>query len=939
MINKRSTSLLKDRLQSGKDVFCRGLYLSARWFVLSEVAQKGLNFIILPNQEAAEYCASDLYTQVEGDSVFFLPSSGKNIERSNYKSSLGVQRTSAVEKIINYDGSRLLIVTYPEAIEELVPTEKRIQEAFFEIRTGDAISHESITEKLASNGFERVDFVSAPGQFAIRGSIVDIFSYSRNHPFRISFWGDEVEKIHLFDCNTQLSVENCEKAEILSDIISEGDESGESVLRFLPEDAVVWLDSSDMYKEKPFFSLTEKFTRVFIDTPLSGQNVSAVEFEIAPQPVFNKNFELLTEDIRERMESGYEVCIFGEKQSQLDRIQSILSQNGGLIPKFVAGKNIHNGFIDKQDKICCYTDHEIFDRFHRVRLRRTVEKSEQLTINDLNSFNIGDYVVHIDHGVGVFGGLVRMRDDFGRMKEVVKLTYRDGDVVFVSVHALHKISRFRSRDGEMPKINKLGSKTWITLKNNAKSRVKDIAKDLIQLYAKRKASKAYAFSPDTYLQEELESSFMYEDTPDQELASKAVKRDMEGTCPMDRLICGDVGFGKTEIAIRAAFKAAVDGKQTAVLVPTTILALQHYTTFTERLKNLPCTIDYVSRLRTAKELSDIRKRLKEGKIDILIGTHKILGESFEFKDLGLLVIDEEQKFGVSAKEKLRQIKSSVDTLTLTATPIPRTLAMTVYGDLHVSIIDELPPGRKPIQTIHYPLNRRAQVYSFIRTQIQAGRQIYVVFPLIKENEKLDLRDLENGFNELCEAFPEYKISMVHGQMKATDKDLQMQRFASGETQILVATTVIEVGVNVPNATVMMIQNAERFGLSQLHQLRGRVGRGGDQSYCILLTDSEISSDTRKRMDIMVATNDGFRIAEADLQLRGPGDLEGTLQSGTPFDLHIANLATDGQLVALARQAAMDILDKDPLLEDERNRMYKRQLDLLRAEKPLWGDIS
>ena len=880
LINKRSTSLLKDRLQSGKDVFCRGLYLSARWFVLSEVAQKGLNFIILPNQEAAEYCASDLYTQVEGDSVFFLPSSGKNIERSNYKSSLGVQRTSAVEKIINYDGSRLLIVTYPEAIEELVPTEKRIQEAFFEIRTGDAISHESITEKLASNGFERVDFVSAPGQFAIRGSIVDIFSYSRNHPFRISFWGDEVEKIHLFDCNTQLSVENCEKAEILSDIISEGDESGESVLRFLPEDAVVWLDSSDMYKEKPFFSLTEKFTRVFIDTPLSWQNVSAVEFEIAPQPVFNKNFELLTEDIRERMESGYEVCIFGEKQSQLDRIQSILSQNGGLIPKFVAGKNIHNGFIDKQDKICCYTDHEIFDRFHRVRLRRTVEKSEQLTINDLNSFNIGDYVVHIDHGVGVFGGLVRMRDDFGRMKEVVKLTYRDGDVVFVSVHALHKISRFRSRDGEMPKINKLGSKTWITLKNNAKSRVKDIAKDLIQLYAKRKASKAYAFSPDTYLQEELESSFMYEDTPDQELASKAVKRDMEGTCPMDRLICGDVGFGKTEIAIRAAFKAAVDGKQTAVLVPTTILALQHYTTFTERLKNLPCTIDYVSRLRTAKELSDIRKRLKEGKIDILIGTHKILGESFEFKDLGLLVIDEEQKFGVAAKEKLRKMRAAVDTLTLTATPIPRTLQFSLLGARDLSIINTPPPNRIPVQT-EIILFNKDEIRSIVEYELNRGGQVFFLHNKVEE-----LPAIQEILHRLI---PDMKICVAHGKMESKELENRMLEFIRGDYDMLLCTTIIESGLDIPNANTIIVNQAQNIGLSDLHQLRGRVGRSNRKAFCYLIVPplTTLTDDARRRLKAIEEFSDlgsGFNIAMQDLDIRGAGNLLGAEQSGFIMDM-------------------------------------------------------
>ena len=880
LINKKSTSLLKDRLHSGKDVFCRGLYLSARWFVLGETALEGLHFIILPSLEAAEYCSSDLYSLVEGDCVFFLPSSGKNIERSNYKSSLGVQRTSAVEKIINYDGSRLLVVTYPEAIEELIPSKNKIEEAFFELKISDTISQDEIVAKLAGGGFERVDFVSAPGQFAIRGSIVDIFSYSRNHPYRISFWGDEVEKINLFDCNTQLSVEALESAEIISDLISEGAESGQNILELLPDSTTIWLDSSDMYKEKEFFSLTERYRRVFIDTPLSKQQADAVEFDIAPQPVFNKNFELLSADIREKMESGYEVCIFGEKQTQLDRILSILSQNGGLIPKFLAGKNIHNGFIDKQDRICCYTDHEIFDRFHRVRLRRTVEKSEQLTINDLNSFNIGDYVVHIDHGVGVFGGLVRLRDDFGRMKEVVKLTYRDGDVVFVSVHALHKISRFRSKDGEVPKINKLGSKTWITLKNNAKSKVKDIAKDLIQLYAKRKASKAYAFSPDTYLQEELESSFMYEDTPDQELASRAVKRDMEGDCPMDRLVCGDVGFGKTEIAIRAAFKAAVDGKQTAVLVPTTILALQHFNTFSERLKDLPCSIDYVSRLRTAKEIGDIKKRLKDGKIDIIIGTHKILGEGFEFKDLGLLVIDEEQKFGVAAKEKLRKLRSSVDTLTLTATPIPRTLQFSLLGARDLSIINTPPPNRIPVQT-EIILFNKDEIKSIIEYELNRGGQLFFLHNKVEE--------LPAIYEILHRLVPDMKICVAHGQMESKVLENRILEFIRGDYDMLLCTTIIENGLDIPNANTIIINQAQNIGLSDLHQLRGRVGRSNRKAFCYLIVPplTTLTDDARRRLKAIEEFSDlgsGFNIAMQDLDIRGAGNLLGAEQSGFIMDM-------------------------------------------------------
>lgn len=701
LISSASVKILSERLLRKGDVYCKGLFLSARWFVVSGSAPCGTNVIVLPDRESAEYCCSDLYALTDGDVVFYLPDSGKGVERSNYKSSLGVQRTSAIGKIMaGADNSSVLyIVTYPEALEEPVPAPDAISASILRISEGQEILHDDIQRILSAQGFERVDFVSAPGQYSIRGAIVDIFSYSFNQPFRVSFFGDEVERIHVFDCNTQLSVEERKEVEIFPDLTAEASDAGSvSVSSLLPKGTVVWLDSSDMYKERDFFSGLKDFKRVFLEVPLGVDADDAVAFNIAPQPVFNKNFELLTADIRQNMEHGYKVFIFSEKNSQVERLKSILIENSGLVPQFVAGKNIHAGFIDRDDRICCYSDHEIFDRFHRVSVRRTVEKSEQLTLNDLTAFNIGDYVVHIDHGVGVFGGLVRMRDDKGRMHEVVKLMYKDSDVVFVSVHSLNKISRFRSKDGIPPKVNKLGSKTWQNLKMSAKSRIKDIAKDLIQLYAKRKTTRGFAYSPDSYLQEELESSFMYEDTPDQESANKAVKKDMEDNSPMDRLVCGDVGFGKTEIAIRAAFKAVTDGKQVAVLVPTTILSLQHYTTFSSRLRDFPCTVDYVSRLRTTKEINDIKERLGSGQLDIVIGTHKLLGKGFDFKDLGLLIIDEEQKFGVSTKEKLRQVKASVDTLTLTATPIPRTLQFSLLGARDLSIINTPPPNRIPTQT-------------------------------------------------------------------------------------------------------------------------------------------------------------------------------------------------------------------------------------------------
>lgn len=876
LISTKSCTELQKRLDKGRgDIFCRGLFLSARWIVLSGVVRKGVHFIILPNIEAAEYCTSDLYNFVDGDRVFFLPESGRNVERSNYKSSLAVQRTAAISSIISGEDDLKLIVSYPEAIAEKVPSVKEISDSIMSIRKGDEISHEKIVAALSAGGFERVDFVSAPGQYAIRGSLVDIFSYSSNYPYRISFWGDEVEKINSFDCNTQLSTGEEDNIEIVSDVMSSGSEDGQCILEMLPEGSVLWLDSSDMYSGQEFFQFAGNFRKVYIDIPLGSQADDAVAFNISPQPSFNKNFELLTEDIRGRIEGGYKVMIFGDKVSQLDRIQSILSQNGGLMPEFVKGKNIHNGFIDSEDKVCCYTDHEIFDRFQRVSLRRTVEKSEQLTINDLNSFNIGDYVVHIDHGVGIFGGLVRMRDDKGRVREVVKITYKDGDVVFVSVHSLNKISRFRSSDGEPPRISKLGSKTWGALKTSAKSKVKDIAKQLIQLYAKRRSSKGFAFSADTYLQEELESSFIFEDTPDQEIATAAVKRDMEDDCPMDRLVCGDVGFGKTEIAVRAAFKAATDGKQVAVLVPTTILSLQHYNTFRQRLQNLPCTIDYVSRLRTPKETAEIKKRLAAGQIDILIGTHKILSKEFEFKDLGLLIIDEEQKFGVSAKEKLRELKHSVDTLTLTATPIPRTLQFSLLGARDLSIINTPPPNRIPVQT-EIILFDEKEIKSIINYELNRSGQIFFLHNKVEE--------LQSIYEILHRLVPDMKICVAHGQMEASRLEKIMLDFMRGDYDMMLSTTIIENGLDIPNANTIIINQAQNFGLSDLHQLRGRVGRSNKKAFCYLIVPPlvSITDDARRRLKAIEEFSDlgsGFNIAMQDLDIRGAGNLLGAEQSG------------------------------------------------------------
>ena len=880
LISEHSTAALQEALASGqKDIYCQGLFLSARWFVLSAARGAGISLAVLPDKESAEYCAADLYNLTEGDKVFYLPDSGKNAVRSNYKSSLGVQRTSAIGKIRSCEPGTV-IVSYPEALEERLPSSSDALSPLLSLKAGDEISHDEISSILSEAGFENVDFVSEPGQYTLRGGVVDIFSYSFNYPFRLSLFGNEIEKIYTFDTNTQLSKESVDKVEIYGDMASDSDTEGLFISDILPEDCIVWLDSSDSYREREFFSRLSPFRKVYLETPLSAVKASPIRFDISPQPAFNKNFDLLIQDIKNRLEKGYKVYIYGEKRSQLERLRSIILAEEGTVPEMVEGKNLHNGFIDHESRCCIYSDHEIFDRFHRVRMRRSVEKSEQLTINELSSFNIGDYVVHIDYGVCVFGGLVRMKDDRGRMHEVVKLMFKDNDTIFLSVHSLHKISRFKSKDSEPPKINRLGSKAWQNLKASAKSRVKDIAKDLIKLYARRKASKGFAFSPDTYLQTELESSFMYEDTPDQEKAVAATKRDMEDTCPMDRLVCGDVGFGKTEVAIRAAFKAVADSKQVAVLVPTTILCLQHYNTFSSRLKDFPCNVEYVSRLRSAKEISDIKERLKKGGIDIIIGTHKLLNSAFEFKDLGLLIIDEEQKFGVSSKEKLRQLKESIDTLTLTATPIPRTLQFSLLGARDLSIINTPPPNRIPVQT-EIILFDKEEIRSIINYELNRDGQIFFLHNRVEE--------LDGIYNILHGLVPDMRICVAHGQMEAKVLENKILAFMKGEYDLLRCTTIIENGLDMPNANTILINQAQNIGLSDLHQLRGRVGRSNRRAFCYLIVPplASVTDEARRRLKAIESFSDlgsGFSIAMQDLDIRGAGNLLGAEQSGFITDM-------------------------------------------------------
>lgn len=873
--------LIQQHLASSGEIYCSGLSLSARWFVAGNTPFKGIHFILLPDQESAEYCAADLYHIIEGDKVFFLPHSGKKIEKSNYQSTLRVQRTAALGKIKEHKvGESLFIVSYPSALEEKIPSLSQFK-PLVSLHLGQEISQDNLSLQLFENGFERVDFVSDPGQYAIRGGIIDIFSFSMNQPYRLSFFGNEIDKISIFDCNTQLSIENCEQADIYPSFFNKEEDNLEFITEHLPKDTLFWLDSVDLYKKSDFYPCIEKYRRIYLNPPAERDNsVPVIPFHITAQPVFHKNFEWMIEDIRSKTEQGYRVSVFGEKKQQLDRLSSIIAQNNGVQPEFIPGKNLHEGFIDHDAKICYYSDHELFDRFHRVTLRRTVDKSEQLTINDLTSFTVGDYIVHIDYGVGIFGGLVKIADDKGRMHDVVKLEYKDKDVIFISIHSLHKISRYKSKDGEAPRIHKLGSKTWMATKVAAKNKVKDIAKDLIRLYAKRKASSGFAFSPDNYLQEELESSFMYEDTPDQDKAIRAVKQDMEDACPMDRLICGDVGFGKTEVAIRAAFKAVCDSKQVAVLVPTTILCLQHFNTFTSRLTNFPCRIEYVSRLRTPKEINAIREDLKAGKIDIIIGTHKLLSDQFEFKDLGLLVIDEEQKFGVSAKEKLRQMKVGVDTLALTATPIPRTLQFSLLGARDLSIIQTPPPNRIPIQTEIMNFDK-VEIKRIIHYELKRGGQIFFVHNKVEE-----LPSIEDVLHRLV---PDMKICVAHGQMESKTLENKILDFMSGDYDLLLCTTIIENGLDIPAANTIIINQAQNIGLSDLHQLRGRVGRSNKQAFCYLIIPplTSISEDSRRRLKAIETFSDlgsGFSIAMQDLDIRGAGNLLGAQQSGFISDM-------------------------------------------------------
>ncbi len=890
--------------ENGKTTLLRGLAGSAKNLAVAAAAagKNNKHLVILGDRDAASYCYNDLSLLYKPERVFFFPSSfRRSIVYGQPEVSNLVQRTAALNALLTFGektSESIVVITYPEALAELIASRETVQKNALHIHAGEKISLDFLRETLFEYHFERVDFVTEPGQFAVRGGIVDVFSFADNRPVRIDFFGDEVESIRAFNVDTQLSEENMTQVEIISNLQDNTPGNACSLFEFAGVDTLLWADEPDYLLgtvdtmaqhenaqgkviSKAEIERAFRSHPLYLLSPLQHTTPdTTITFNTTPQPTFNKNFELLATDIAERSNIGYTTYIFTENPAQVERLKNIFQSIGKSDIRFdFALLALHEGFIDHNLRWCCYTDHQLFERYHRVQLRRTVEKSERLTIQELNSLQVGDYIVHIDHGVGVFGGLVKVNTN-GKIQEAVKLIYRDNDVLMVNIHGLHRISKYKSKDAETPKIHKLGSGVWQQQKQTTKRKVKDIARELIALYAKRKQTKGYAFSADSYMQYELEASFIYEDTPDQMKATQALKLDMEQEHPMDRLICGDVGFGKTEVAIRAAFKAAADGKQVAVLVPTTILALQHFKTFSARLAEFPVKVDYICRLRSAKQIKEILQQLTEGKVDIIIGTHRLLNKDVKFKDLGLLIVDEEQKFGVAAKEKLRHLKLNVDTLTMTATPIPRTLQFSLMGARDLSIINTPPPNRHPIVTEVHTFHEEI-VRDAIRYEVERGGQVFFV-----HNRVQDIHAVEDIIRRLC---PGVKTGIGHGQMPPEELEKVILGFMSGDFDVLICTTIVENGLDIPNANTIIINQAQHFGLSDLHQLRGRVGRSNRKAFCYLLAPPPVSltDDARRRLKAIETFSElgsGFNIAMQDLDIRGAGNLLGGEQSGFIADI-------------------------------------------------------
>ena len=931
---------------SVRTIFLGGLHASASPLFFSSFLNNLSRSVVfvLSDAEEAGYFYHDL-VQINGDSdVLFFPSSYRRAIKYGQKDAGNeILRTEVLSRL--QKGDALCVVTYPDALAEKVVSGKELSTHTLKLEVGQHISVEVIMDKLSELGFVREDYVYEPGQFALRGSIVDVFSYSSEYPYRIDFFGNEIDSIRTFEVDTQLSREQKKSISIVPELSSGSGGHFVSFFEFMPADTLLamkdffWvreridkvyneaisplaLAADDEHKAElltlgsrlvdgsDFMMHALNFRRLEFGHKPTGTPQATLAFQTDAQPIFHKNFGLVASCFTDFLEKGYELYICTDSEKQAKRLKDIFEERGDNIRFTYVSKTLHEGFTDHQLKKCFFTDHQIFDRFHKYSLRSDRARSGKvaLSLKELNQFEPGDYVVHIDHGVGKFAGLVRLPNG-DTTQEVIKLIYQNDDVVFVSIHSLHKISKYKGKEGEPPRINKLGTGAWEKIKEKTKSKIKDIARDLIQLYSKRRQEKGFSYSPDSFLQHELEASFLYEDTPDQLKATNEVKADMESDRPMDRLVCGDVGFGKTEVAIRAAFKAVTDNKQVAVLVPTTVLAYQHYQTFKERLKDFPCRVEYLSRARSAKDTSRILKELEKGEVHILIGTHKLIGKSVKFKDLGLLIIDEEQKFGVSVKEKLRQLKVNVDTLTMTATPIPRTLQFSLMGARDLSVIQTPPPNRYPIQTEVHTFNEEI-IAEAINFEMSRNGQVFFVNNRIQN--LLELKAL------ILRHIPDCRVCIGHGQMQPEELEKIIFDFVNYDYDVLLATTIIESGIDIPNANTIIINGAHNFGLSDLHQMRGRVGRSNRKAFCYLLAPplSSLTSEAKRRLQAIEnfsGLGSGIHIAMQDLDIRGAGNMLGAEQSG-----FIADLGYETYQKILAEAVK-------ELKEDEFSELYEEEL--------------
>jgi len=903
-------------------------------FVISESFKKSEKpfLLIFNDKEEAAYYLNDLEQLLSDKDVLFYPGSYRRPYQIEEVDNANVLLRSEVLNRINSQKKPALIVTYPEALFEQVVTKAELNRNTLKISLNDNLSLDFVNEVLFEYHFNRVDFVSEPGEFSVRGGIIDVFSFSHDEPYRIEFFGDEVESIRTFDVETQLSTEKLTKVSIMPNVENKAlDEKRESFLKYISAKTVVFTKNIDLLTstlDKLFIKAEEAFKKLstainhaepielfcngeFIKNQLEdfttveivnarqtelasadnqnlkkAQNITAaisniknIQFNTKPQPSFNKQFDLLIENFLQNTKDGYTNYLFCDSEKQADRFHDIFNDVDTKIQYTTIVFPLYQGFIDVDNKLVCYTDHQIFERYHKFRLKNGYSKKQSLKLKELTNLEIGDYVTHIDHGIGQFGGLQKI-DVEGKKQEAIKLIYGDRDILYISIHSLHKISKYTGKDGKPPKLYKLGSPAWKTLKQKTKSRIRHIAFNLIELYAKRKIQKGFQYQPDSYLQHELEASFLYEDTPDQTSSTQDVKNDMESEQPMDRLVCGDVGFGKTEVAIRAAFKAVDNGKQVAILVPTTILAFQHFKTFTERLKNFPVTVEYLNRFRSASQRKGVLEGLENGSVDIVIGTHQLTNATIKYKNLGLLIVDEEQKFGVAVKDKLKTIKENIDTLTLTATPIPRTLQFSLMAARDLSIISTPPPNRVPIES-HVIRFSEETIRDAVRYEIQRGGQIFFVHNRIE-----NIKDVAGLIQRLV---PDAKIGIGHGQMDGKKLEALMLAFINNEFDVLVATTIIESGLDVPNANTIFINNANNFGLSDLHQMRGRVGRSNKKAFCYFITPPYhmMTDDARKRIQAIELFTDlgsGINIAMKDLEIRGAGDLLGGEQSGFINDI-------------------------------------------------------